>query len=264
MIVSLLAAAVIAASGCKMGYRDLGYGESLDLSDPMPSALGGGGGPPRRNAVPNWGRSYPMASVYGSEQEIARVDLPVPRDMTIMLGDIASMFLIGTHALPVVTIQYGTGGTANQTQIASTVRGSIYHVIAQSVVVRAFIAQSEATPASNARFQAMVGLGRPSTQTITHRVDVPAMGAGVDTDVRLLPWVNRISIRPDYTVTPATQPEIRWLAITEGGATSAVNNLDISDFAAPVWIPYGSTNGIRIVNNDANGFQAYVTQYWEL
>lgn len=262
MIVSLLAA--LAASGCKMSYRDLGYGESLDLSDPVPTALGGGGGPPRRNATPNWGRSYPMSAVYGSEQEIARVDLPVPRDMTIMLGDTASMFVIGSHALPVVTIQYGTGGTANQTLIPATVRGSIYHVIAQSVVVRAIIKQSEATAAPNARFQAMVGLGRPSTLTHTERIDVPAMGAGVDTDVKLLPWVTSIEIRPEYTVTPATAPTIRWLSIVDGGTTDAVNRVKIADFADPVFIPYGSTNGIRIENNDSNGFQAYVTQYWEL
>jgi hypothetical protein len=206
-----------------------------------------------------------MSAVYGSEQEIARVDLPVPRDMTIMLGDTSSAFLIGLSALPVVTIQYGTGGTANVTKIPARSLGSIYHVVAQSIVVRAFIAQSEATTAPNARFQAMVGLGRPSTQTYTQRIDVPASGAGVNTDIRLLPWVTRVSIQPpDYFTPPATPADISWLAIVDGGPTDAVGSEPITGFASPVYLPEPWTNGIRIANHDTNGFIAHVTQYWEL
>jgi hypothetical protein len=203
-----------------------------------------------------------MSALLGSDQEVARVDLPYPRDITVMLGDTSSSFLIGVTLLPNVTIQYGTGGTSNVTTLPARSLGSIYHVVAQSIVVRAAIPQNpSAVTSQRARFQAMVGLGRPSSQAYSVRYHVTS-----SVDIRLLPWVNRVSINPEYTggVPPATLPEVKWYAVEDGGIVgeTLTGTTPIAELEGPYYLPTPTTNMMRLTTLTA--FDANVTQYWEL
>lgn len=242
------------------------YGETIELEDVPPQALRIGY-PPKRNVAPNWGRSYPLRTLYGSsEQEVARVELSRPVDMTVMLGDVSSTFVVGKFSMPTCSIQYGVGGTANQTILTPSSRGTIYHVVAQSVVVRGSIPVGEGSffP-EQARFQAMVGLGRPSRQQWTQTVDLVTAG-GEQPVIRLLPWVIAVSIEPMYGPTPPTLiASVQWATALEGSPLDTELGIPITDFATPKSPPQLWNNAITFSNPvGADGFTAIVTQYWDL
>lgn len=229
-------------------------------------------------AKPNFGRSFPLRVLLGSEQEVARVEHESPRDFCVQLGDTNSMFDITSPNMPFVTLLYGNGGVGNVTQrLDVPVRGSVYHVVASTLVVRAKLIQDEgATPDENARFSANIGYGRPSYGQTTQELSI---GTGAFADVRLLPWVTSLRVvARALTAGPFVDPSFDYINITSGGTGSVgtfTNPIETAldtggagvafpqGFEIP--IPYVYANGIRITNNDPGFFcEVRVTQYWQV
>lgn len=248
-----------------MSYREMPDGtELLEEMKVYPSQQ------VRRRAVPpNWGRSFPMSTAYGFDQELARVELPVPRDMTIMLGDPASTFLANYG--PTCTIQYGIGGTAAITQLTQSLLGTVYHVVAQSVVVRARMEQTEVDTsllfASNARVQAMVGIGRPSCCLANTQTVSPPVEPVLPTFFKLMPWVTRVSMTLLSDAEGTETRAIKWGTRTDFDNTTYAYDevVPVSAFAgAGLYVPRSEINCLVFEDPAIQTYTVSITQHWEL
>lgn len=213
-----------------------------------------------RKTPPNYGRSFECRVLIGPASEVARVEVPEPRDFLVQLGDTASEFLINRSNMPVCEIQYGNGGVGNVTQLQPSVRGSVYHVTASMVVVRAFVLQDEFQPNTGGRFSANIGFGRPSAGQFSQQIEVPPGGT---TDVRLLPWTTDILVTGfEPTGIPAAAT-LDWLNFNSLGV-SGLTTLPplVSSYQTRQPIPYYMANVVRFDNPDVVAYHANVTQYW--
>lgn len=177
---------------------------------------------------PNFGRSMPLNVLLGGEQELARVEHEMPRECIVHLGDTASMFNVKTNNLPIVKVQFGTGGVNSEMRLLVPVRCSVLHVVAQVVIVRAVLIQDEGIdPAVNARFSAHVGYGTPRRGEQT---EVLRLGVNDFLEYRLLPFTTHVSLSALST----QAPHYKWLNVTD----QAVDALGTSVNGYP--IPFGA------------------------
>lgn len=132
---------------------------------------------------PKWGRSHPVniSQNVGEDFEYVRVDLPEPRDFTIMIGNPSeSLFsfqqtaAVGDDPLcwsfaSYFTISATVGGTNTIIQAISPVLGTVRHVVAQSLVVRAQVPGLDGSPGpawNKTRFAIGAGPGRPDRKSV--------------------------------------------------------------------------------------------------
>lgn len=210
---------------------------------------------------PNYGRSFAVAALLGNEQEVARVELPKPTDFLVQLGDTGSEFILTPGNMPYVNVLYGNGGIGNTTRLQPTVRGSVYHVTASTVIVRAILPQDEFILSSEGRFSANIGFGRPSQGLYSEAVEVSAGGPAID--IPLLPWTTHVQITAFDNNAAINNTTYRYLGVTP----TAVNAFgaaarDVAQLVEKQPIPYFMANTLQLDNTSGQVSRLEVTQYW--
>lgn len=217
---------------------------------------------PVRKVAPNWGRSFQLAALQSNEQEVARVEVEHPQDFVVMLGNIGEM----THQFVLCNnrIQMANGGVADEQLIINSVRGTVLHVAARSVIVR-----SSQDPRTNAvdntlRYHAQIAPGRPSLHEYSG--DELTLTGATNLEVQLKPWTHSVKIAayPAASLAAANY-QVRQTFRPVGGAPVLVANFrDLAEFATPQ--PLGSNANTLVIAGVVAAPQVFfiVTQYWTL
>jgi hypothetical protein len=221
----------------------------------------------------NWGKGYEISYLRSSPQEMARVELPESRDLTIMLGDPAEIRNYATQCDCSITV--GNGGTSYELKLNSSVRGTVLHVVARSVVVRAQlrnVAISDNPPPGGvfkSRFAVQVGLGSPSRHQITHARTVATPGT---TYIPLMPWSHSVAIVsvPEGSGTGGGPGTISNLHVSQvnidpGGNSPVATTHLLTQFGLGLPIPLVPLANALSVNNVGGSNQdIYITEFFDL
>ena len=162
-----------------------------------------------RLVKPNWGRSAPVvrAAAAGPPVELIRVQLPEPTDFTIYIGnitdDLVDQRVVFAGADSVIenqwTLSWGNGGTMREHRDFQTVRGTVVHVAASSIILTQPNRITPTIPDSvlaQLRISAMAAVGRPTpyTKRAELAVGTALISAGETAYVRLSPWATDVLI----------------------------------------------------------------------
>jgi hypothetical protein len=151
-------------------------------------------GPSMKKQPPNWGRSFPLSALTtGNTVELVRLDLETSHDVTLYLGDIGSS-ANPTHP-EIFNVSFANGGTSMDFEVLGAMVGSVVHVVAKTVIVRAqkYPAVAGIIPNVSPRVSAMAALGRPFRNA--QRVDAN-VGAGTTFLMvpLMAPWTSQLQI----------------------------------------------------------------------
>jgi hypothetical protein len=215
----------------------------------------------------NWGKSFPVNS---GNVEYVNLRLSKPQDITLYLGNPSEQnnFVAGNYVVSVgsggTTFDYlvGTNIYGLATGIASSVRGTVLHFIADHLYVRGDTA-SLLTPFLPAdtlaliRFGGQAGLGRPTAYERFHPEERQANGDS-EVDFTLTPWSTHVRVMVAFD--PATDNaidgfQVRQTSTVPGlGTTDVVGNMPIALYQQPGGFPlHGSANGIIVTTTGGGG-----------
>lgn len=212
----------------------------------------------QQRVPPNWGRSYPLTTLSGNEQELARVELDHSADFTVMLGNIAEMR--NQITLATNRILVSNGGVSDEQTVINSVRGTVLHVAARSVVVRSM--QDPRTliiGANTLRYHAQLALGRPSLHSYAE--DEMTLTGNASLQIPLRPWTHSVKIAA-YPAASAADYAVRQLFVGTAGTALEANFRDLTDFADPQ--PLVPTANTLLVAGNVAAPQVFfiVEQFW--
>jgi hypothetical protein len=195
-----------------------------------------------------WGSSVALQTGQSQAAQLVSFELDKPDDVAIYLGDGQFPF-IGARWEIIV----GNGKSARSIQTDSAALGTVLHVVAQNVVVRATVTAANAV---TGRLHASAGLGRPARQLLRQFTsNIPAAGF---LDVPIPGFAAAVLITPDDTAAVLNiQPRFVYLAsnFSVGGTEP------IANYKPERPINIGATV-YRVLNTDAvNVHSAQLTFY---
>lgn len=153
---------------------------------------------------PAWGRTYPMSqwatAIDQPPQQFIGIERAVPTDFVIYLGDAETSRTSGQLGL--FQVDVGLYGVVHRLQMYSSIRGTIFHCVAQSLQVYGQRFQGQTFV--NGRLAASASLGRPVENISAPDVWTDTVSNGATFPIELVPFAREIQVTTDGLAPAAT------------------------------------------------------------